>query len=36
MLGREVKWNPDAERFVDDPQADALMSRESRPGYTMA
>lgn len=36
MLGREVKWNPDAEKFDNDPAATALMSRESRPGFTMA
>lgn len=36
MLGRPVKWNPDVERFVDDPAADALISRASRPGFTMA
>ncbi len=35
MLGRELKWNPDAERFVDDPAADALIGRASRPGFTM-
>jgi myo-inositol 2-dehydrogenase / D-chiro-inositol 1-dehydrogenase len=36
MLGREVKWNPEAERFVDDPAANALISRANRPGYTMS
>lgn len=36
MMGRELKWNPEAERFVDDPAADALLSRTSRPGYTMS
>ncbi len=30
MLGRELRWDPKAERFVGDPQADALMSRKSR------
>ncbi len=30
MLGRELKWDPKAERFVDDEQANALMSRKSR------
>ncbi|TWU28134.1 Gfo/Idh/MocA family protein [Bythopirellula polymerisocia] len=33
MLGRELAWNPDEEHFVDDPAADALMSRTSRPGF---
>jgi predicted dehydrogenase len=36
MLGREVKWNPDTERFDNDAEATALMSRASRPGFTMA
>jgi hypothetical protein len=36
MMGRELKWNPDTERFVDDPAADALISRASRPGFTMS
>ncbi|QEG33324.1 Gfo/Idh/MocA family protein [Bythopirellula goksoeyrii] len=35
MLGRELKWNPDEEHFVDDPAADALISRTSRPGFSM-
>ena len=35
MLGRELQWNPEAERFVNDPAADALISRTSRPGFTM-
>jgi predicted dehydrogenase len=30
MLGRDLSWDPKAERFVNDPQADALMSRKSR------
>jgi predicted dehydrogenase len=30
MLGRELRWDPKAERFVNDPQADALISRKSR------
>ncbi|MGI9470927.1 MAG: Gfo/Idh/MocA family protein [Rubripirellula sp.] len=30
MLGRELKWDPKAEQFVDDDQANALMSRKSR------
>ncbi len=35
MLGRDLQWNPDTEKFVNDPQADALISRASRPGFTM-
>jgi myo-inositol 2-dehydrogenase/D-chiro-inositol 1-dehydrogenase len=30
MLGRELHWDPKQERFVDDEQANALMSRKSR------
>ncbi len=30
MLGRELKWDPKAEQFVDDEQANALMTRKSR------
>lgn len=33
MLGRELRWDPKAERFVDDPEADRLMSRKSRDGF---
>ena len=33
MLGRELKWDPKAERFIGDDDANALMSRSSRPGY---
>jgi predicted dehydrogenase len=32
-LGRKLRWDPKAERFVDDPQADALLSRPRRKGY---
>lgn len=30
MLGRELKWDPNAQNFVGDDQASALMSRKSR------
>ncbi|MFK8113350.1 MAG: Gfo/Idh/MocA family protein [Rubripirellula sp.] len=30
MLGRELKWDPKAEEFVSDDQANQLMSRKSR------
>ncbi len=29
-LGRKVRWNPEAERFVDDSEADRLLSRPMR------
>ncbi|MBM4019003.1 MAG: Gfo/Idh/MocA family oxidoreductase, partial [Planctomycetes bacterium] len=30
LLGRKVRWNPDAEQFVDDPEADRFLSRAMR------
>ncbi|HNT35142.1 MAG TPA: Gfo/Idh/MocA family oxidoreductase, partial [bacterium] len=30
LLGRTLKWNPDTERFVDDPGADRMLSRSMR------
>lgn len=30
LLGRPLKWNPDEENFVDDPEASALMTRHMR------
>lgn len=35
-LGRNLRWNPDAERFVDDADADRLLRREQRKGYEVA
>jgi predicted dehydrogenase len=32
-LGRDLKWNPDTESFVDDDQANAMMTREQRTGF---
>jgi len=32
-LGRELRWNSDREAFIDDPQADAWLSRQQRAGY---
>jgi hypothetical protein len=32
-LGRPVNWDPRAERFVNDPQADALLARKERSPY---
>lgn len=34
MLGRELKWDPKAEQFINDDQANALLSRQSREGFT--
>jgi myo-inositol 2-dehydrogenase/D-chiro-inositol 1-dehydrogenase len=32
-LGRPLRWDPQAERFLSDPEADALLSRPQRPGF---
>ena len=32
-LGRKLRWNAKAERFVDDAQANAMMFREERAGF---
>ena len=30
MLGRDLQWDPEAQKFLGDDQASALMSRKSR------
>ncbi len=32
-LGRPLRWDPDAERFVSDAEADALLARPQRAGF---
>jgi predicted dehydrogenase len=32
-LGRRLRWNPDTEQFIDDPEANALLDRPRRDGY---
>lgn len=32
-LGRELKWDPDAQQIIDDPQARAMQRRQQRAGY---
>ena len=32
-LGRPLKWNPTIEQFIDDPEADKLLSRPQRSGF---
>ncbi|MGB7343945.1 MAG: Gfo/Idh/MocA family oxidoreductase [Pirellulaceae bacterium] len=34
MLGRELKWNPKTEEFIGDDQANELLGRKSRAGFT--
>lgn len=34
MLGRELKYDPQAEEFIGDDQANALKTRPSRPGFS--
>lgn len=35
QIGRPLRWNPSAERFVDDTAADALLVRERRKGFEL-
>ena len=35
-MGRPLRWNPQAERFVGDAEADGWLSREQRKGYEIA
>ena len=36
MLGRELNWDPKQEKFVDDEQAAAFVSRHRRDAYSLA
>jgi myo-inositol 2-dehydrogenase/D-chiro-inositol 1-dehydrogenase len=35
MLGRDLKWDPAAEKFVDDAEADTFMSRKRRAEFPL-
>ena len=35
-LGRDLKWDPDAEQFVDDAEANTWLAREQRKGFEIA
>lgn len=35
-LGRPLRWDPEAELFIDDAEANALLTREQRAGYEVA
>jgi len=34
-LGRKVRWNPQTERFVNDPEADRMLSRPMRGAWSI-
>jgi hypothetical protein len=34
-LGRKLHWNPDAEEFVEDDEANALLDRPRRAGFEL-
>ncbi|HMF71456.1 MAG TPA: hypothetical protein VK616_08270, partial [Flavitalea sp.] len=34
-LGRSLNWNGEAEKFVKDPEADAMLTRDYRKGYVV-
>jgi len=36
LLGRKLRWNPAAEQFVGDPEADTMLSRKQREPWTIA
>jgi predicted dehydrogenase len=36
LLGRKLRWNPAAERFIADAEADAMLSRKQREPWTIA
>ncbi len=35
LTGRKLRWDPDKQDFIDDPQASALLSRPQRPPYAI-
>jgi predicted dehydrogenase len=36
LLGRKLQWDPEAERFVNDPEANAMLGRKQREPWTLA
>jgi hypothetical protein len=35
MLGRKLKWDPAAERFLNDAEADSMLGRQQREPWTL-
>jgi hypothetical protein len=35
LLGRKLRWDPEQEQFLDDDQANALLSRPQREPYAI-
>ncbi len=35
LMGRNLKWDPEAEQFIDDAEANAMLTRPVRKGYEM-
>jgi len=35
LLGRRLRWNPETEQFIDDPEANAYLTRPRRKGYEL-
>jgi predicted dehydrogenase len=35
ILGRKLRWNPEEEKFIDDAEADKMLSREMREPWTL-
>ncbi len=36
LLGRKLAWEPEVERFVNDPEANRMLSRKQREPWTLA
>ena len=36
MLGRELRWDPVAEQFVDDAEAESFRTRKRREAYPLS
>ena len=35
LLGRKLKWDPEKERFINDPEADRMLSRSMRAPWSL-